>query len=516
MFRNPRARRDLERIAAKGHRLRSTAGARAGMADVVRHPCTTRSARPVPAGLMSARTCAPTRSATSARRRSPTAATTSTAWRRRPEAARPSARRSTSSSATDLSFGDDRQALHHYLEASALAFADRGTYVGDPAYVDVPTSDLLTTLSPTSGPARSTRPRRLTSRRGRRPDSMTASRLRDGGGTPSRDREHLHDPPHGRRQVGQRRGLHPDHRADRRHGPGRARPRLPAQQRATDFRPSTTPTTRTCPARQAPAQLDVADDRAQGRQAVLALGSPGGSTIITTVLQILVNRIDLGMSPPRRSRRRGPPSATPPRRRPSRSSSGAHGPALCARPHARAAGDAVHLGCGDRRGDGDRVRPAAVCSPQQRSRRARWRHGPCRRSTCRRARPATCRLMSLPLPQGSRHGERLRGAARPGRLGPRRPRRRTGRALCDRRSGVGADGVLRAGREAPWFMDYRNPDGSVSEMCGNGIRVFARYLVDAGAPLPMEIDTRDGVKEVHRRRRGPRRHGIARGPGERR
>ena len=33
---------------------------------------------------------------------------------------------------------------------------------------------------------------------------------------------------------------------------------------------------------------------------------------------------------------------------------------------------------------------------------------------------------------------------------------------------------------AEWFMDYRNADGSLAEMCGNGIRVFARYLVDAG------------------------------------
>ncbi len=46
-------------------------------------------------------------------------------------------------------------------------------------------------------------------------------------------------------------------------------------------------------------------------------------------------------------------------------------------------------------------------------------------------------------------------------------------------------------------MDYRNADGSVAEMCGNGIRVFARYLVDEGladpaAPIP--VDTRDGVK----------------------
>ena len=35
-------------------------------------------------------------------------------------------------------------------------------------------------------------------------------------------------------------------------------------------------------------------------------------------------------------------------------------------------------------------------------------------------------------------------------------------------------------RQADWFMDYRNADGSLAEMCGNGIRVFARYLVDAG------------------------------------
>jgi diaminopimelate epimerase len=48
-------------------------------------------------------------------------------------------------------------------------------------------------------------------------------------------------------------------------------------------------------------------------------------------------------------------------------------------------------------------------------------------------------------------------------------------------------------------MDYWNSDGSVSEMCGNGIRVFARYLqVEAGVqPGPLEIDTRDGVKTVH-------------------
>ena len=78
----------------------------------------------------------------------------------------------------------------------------------------------------------------------------------------------------------------------------------------------------------------------------------------------------------------------------------------------------------------------------------------------------------------------------------------TVRALCDRRAGIGADGVLRdVRREQPgprWIMDYRNADGSVAEMCGNGIRVFARFLVSEGlaAPGRLRIATRDGVKTV--------------------
>ncbi|MFC6288230.1 diaminopimelate epimerase [Nocardioides sp. GCM10027113] len=81
------------------------------------------------------------------------------------------------------------------------------------------------------------------------------------------------------------------------------------------------------------------------------------------------------------------------------------------------------------------------------------------------------------------------------------------RALCDRRAGIGADGVLRVVRtsvwdpsqadQAEWFMDYRNSDGSTSEMCGNGIRVFVRHLLDEGlvpAGQPVPIATRDGIK----------------------
>jgi diaminopimelate epimerase len=85
-------------------------------------------------------------------------------------------------------------------------------------------------------------------------------------------------------------------------------------------------------------------------------------------------------------------------------------------------------------------------------------------------------------------------------------------ALCDRRRGIGGDGVLRAVRanrdpdgvpmagEADWFMDYRNADGSIAEMCGNGVRAFARYLVTSGL-MPagtsrMPVATRSGVVEV--------------------
>lgn len=84
--------------------------------------------------------------------------------------------------------------------------------------------------------------------------------------------------------------------------------------------------------------------------------------------------------------------------------------------------------------------------------------------------------------------------------------------LCDRRAGIGGDGVLRvvrtaaAGRDVPagldaaaeWFMDYRNSDGSLAQMCGNGIRVFARYLAEAGLVTEPEftVATRSGPCHV--------------------
>ena len=69
--------------------------------------------------------------------------------------------------------------------------------------------------------------------------------------------------------------------------------------------------------------------------------------------------------------------------------------------------------------------------------------------------------------------------------------------ICNRASGIGADGVIRITRpDGKWFMDYRNADGSLAEMCGNGIRVMARYLVANGHQSEglFPIQTRDGAK----------------------
>ena len=104
----------------------------------------------------------------------------------------------------------------------------------------------------------------------------------------------------------------------------------------------------------------------------------------------------------------------------------------------------------------------------------------------------------LPDPDGSVHGDLAADLVA---------------ALCDRRAGIGGDGVLRAVRtasyddpacvaargEAEWFMDYRNSDGSVSEMCGNGVRVFGRYLVEhegVDPHRPLKVGTRAGTRTL--------------------
>lgn len=90
--------------------------------------------------------------------------------------------------------------------------------------------------------------------------------------------------------------------------------------------------------------------------------------------------------------------------------------------------------------------------------------------------------------------------------------------VCDRHFGIGADGFIRAVKtaelaegkhlldqapDALWFMDYRNADGSVSEMCGNGVRAFIEYLVteqliSLAEGERVRIGTRAGIKTVAR------------------
>ena len=94
--------------------------------------------------------------------------------------------------------------------------------------------------------------------------------------------------------------------------------------------------------------------------------------------------------------------------------------------------------------------------------------------------------------------------------------------LCDRHFGIGADGVIRVVKtaaieagaaivaeapEAEWFMDYYNSDGSIAEMCGNGVRVFARYLTEKGLVSieqgqTLSVGTRAGVKDLQQNMAG--------------
>ncbi len=96
-------------------------------------------------------------------------------------------------------------------------------------------------------------------------------------------------------------------------------------------------------------------------------------------------------------------------------------------------------------------------------------------------------------------------------------------ALCDRQRGLGADGVLRVAEAGAllaagvlealpegvgaddWFMDYRNGDGSIAEMCGNGVRVFAHYLNATGLEQRTEyvVGSRAGARPVVVHEAGP-------------
>ena len=259
-----------------------------------------------------------------------------------------------------LSGMSNADALHRYLEASALAFADRAKYVGDPAYVKVPLKDLLSDKYAAER-ACLINPKKAAVK----PVAAGDTKRYDGrcgpgaGGKKAADTENINTT---NLTTTDRWGNVVEYTLtiEQTGGsgitvPGRG---FLLNNELTDF--STT---------------YVADDpnRIQGGKRprssmaptivlrkgkpVLALGSPGGSTIITTVLQMLFNRIDRGMTieqaikAPRASQRNMKDVTAEPK------FIDAYKAQLAPlRPHVRPAGRRVHQQGGDRGGDRDRVR----------------------------------------------------------------------------------------------------------------------------------------------------------------
>ncbi|MBB4908036.1 gamma-glutamyltransferase [Actinophytocola algeriensis] len=201
-----------------------------------------------------------------------------------------------------LSGMDRVQALHHYLEASRLAFADRGRYIGDSDYVDVPQRELLSDrfakqraceIDPDAAAPGAVPPGDVTAGGQCAPDTAATP-----GGSQGFHTNHF--------VVSDRWGnvVSYTNTIEQLGGsgivvPGRG---FLLNNELTDF--NFAPTQGDAP------DPNLAEPGKRPRSSMsptivlkhgkpfLAVGSPGGATIITTVLQILVNRIDLGMSLP--------------------------------------------------------------------------------------------------------------------------------------------------------------------------------------------------------------------------
>ena len=191
-------------------------------------------------------------------------------------------------------------ALHHYLEASALAFADRGKYVGDPAYVDVPTSDLLSdtfaaeracAISPTKAMPKPTAAGDVTSYDGVCPAAPAK-------GSVDVDTENISTT---NLTVADRWGNVVEYTLtiEQTGGSGQVVPRhgFLLNNELTDFSTvyDAADPNRIQAGKRPRSSMSPTIVLKDGKP-FLALGSPGGSTIITTVLQMIVNRIDLAMS----------------------------------------------------------------------------------------------------------------------------------------------------------------------------------------------------------------------------
>ena len=201
---------------------------------------------------------------------------------------------------SDLEGMDDADALHHYLEASALAFADRGAYVGDPKYVDVPTSDLLS--------------QKYADERACEIDPATALTKPVAAGDVTAYDGNCQAPTGEGAVESDTEGMSTTHlTATDRWGnvvaytltieqtggsgivvPGRG---FLLNNELTDFTTvyNEADPNRIQPGKRPRSSMSPTIVLKNGKP-FLALGSPGGSTIITTVLQILFNRIDRGMT----------------------------------------------------------------------------------------------------------------------------------------------------------------------------------------------------------------------------
>ncbi|WP_232221827.1 gamma-glutamyltransferase [Nocardioides sp. J54] len=197
---------------------------------------------------------------------------------------------------------DDVAALHQYLEASALAFADRGRYVGDPAYVDVPVDALLDDtfareracrVDPDAAATKPVPAGDVTSY-----DGVCDAPAGDGAEDPDTENlstTHLTTADRWGNVVAYTLTI------EQTGGsgivvPGRG---FLLNNELTDFSTvyDEADPNRIQPGKRPRSSMSPTIVLRDG-QPVLALGSPGGSTIITTVLQVLMNRLDLGMSLP--------------------------------------------------------------------------------------------------------------------------------------------------------------------------------------------------------------------------